>query len=84
MFSRRIAPYNIHIHRHHKRTDVNMLALFNWMRFLEKGFSQKYSQNKEEQSKCAINDPLGQTHIHASSDHYSRLDFVLFRENFSK
>ena len=28
----------------------------------------------------AINDPLGQTHSPASSDHYSHLKFVLFRE----
>ena len=28
----------------------------------------------------AINDPLGQTHSSASSDHYSRLNFVLFCE----
>ena len=27
---------------------------------------------------CAINDPLGQTHSPASSDHYSHLKVVLF------
>ena len=27
-----------------------------------------------------ISNPLGQTHSPASSDHYSRLNFVLFRE----
>ena len=32
------------------------------------------------QDTCAINDPIGQTHIHASSVHYSRLKFVLFCE----
>ena len=30
---------------------------------------------------CVIHDPLGQTHIHDSSDHYSSLKFVLFCEN---
>ena len=30
------------------------------------------------QDMCAINDPLGQTHSLASSDHYSYLNFVLF------
>ena len=29
---------------------------------------------------CAINDPLGQTHIPFSSDRYSHLKFVLFCE----
>ena len=29
---------------------------------------------------CAINDPLGQTHSPASSDHFSRLKVVLFCE----
>ena len=33
-----------------------------------------------KQDTYAINDPLGQTHIHASSDHYSLLNFVLFCE----
>ena len=28
----------------------------------------------------AINDPLGQTHSPARSDHYSCLNFVLYRE----
>ena len=32
------------------------------------------------QDMCGINDPLSQTHIHASSDHYSRLKFVFFGE----
>ena len=27
---------------------------------------------------CAINDPLGQTHSPASSDHYSHLKVILF------
>ena len=31
-----------------------------------------------EQDACVINDPLGQTHIQASSDHYSRFNFDLF------
>ena len=29
---------------------------------------------------CAINDPIGQTHSPASSNHYSRLKVVLFHE----
>ena len=36
------------------------------------------------QDMCAINDPLGQTHSPASSDHYSRLKFVLFCDNMEK
>ena len=37
--------------------------------------------NNRSQDKCAINDPLGQTHIHANNDHYSSLNFVLFCES---
>ena len=33
-----------------------------------------------KQVTCAINDPLGHTHIHASSDHYSSLNFFLYCE----
>ena len=29
---------------------------------------------------CVINDPLGQIHSSASSDHYSHMKFVLFCE----
>ena len=32
------------------------------------------------QDMCAVNDPLGQTHSPASSDHYSHLKIVLFCE----
>ena len=33
-----------------------------------------------EQDMCAINDPLGQTHSPASSDHYFHSKIVLFCE----
>ena len=41
-------------------------------------FFLKHCKIHKRQDTCAINDPLGQTHIHASSDHYSHLNFVLF------
>ena len=37
-----------------------------------------FTGNKNEQYTCEINDPLGQTHIHSSSDHYFHLSFILF------
>ena len=36
-----------------------------------------FSRTLGKQDTRAINDPLGQTHISASSDHYFRLNFVL-------
>ena len=38
------------------------------------------NKSKILQDSCTVNDPLGQTPIHASSDHYSYLSFVLFCE----
>ena len=37
-----------------------------------------------EQDMCAINDPLGQIHSPASSDHYSHLKFVFVLRDFEK
>ena len=38
----------------------------------------RYLKYNEKQNMCAINDPLGQPHSPASSDHYSHLKIVLF------
>ena len=40
----------------------------------------RYKEKGEEQDMRVINDPLAQTHGPANSDHYSRLNFVLFCE----
>ena len=39
---------------------------------------------EKEQDMCTINDPLGQTHSPASSDHYYRLKFVFVLQDFEK
>ena len=43
---------------------------------LEEGLKAK----KRKKDMRVINDPLAQTHSSANSDHYSRLNFVLFGE----
>ena len=42
--------------------------------------SSRVVQKQTLQDMCAINDPLGQTHSPASSDHYFRLKVILFSE----